>query len=108
MSNDKKIQCECHTAVQIGMCHEHCDRTVMPHQQANKKEAIMTCAKPNMVTCDMHKVGEPCNNCVDVTIATDFLLSKLKPKSGSLKNGIINTDAVPLLMTEFLKSITQA
>lgn len=104
MSNDKIIQCECYTAVQIVMCHEQCDRTSMPNQQANKREPIMACAKPNMVTCDMHKVGEPCNNCVDVTAATDFLLHKLKPKSGNLRGGIMNTDALPLLLTEFYKS----
>ncbi len=68
-----------------------------------EEEKYMMCSKPNMVVCDMHKKGKPCNHCVDVTEATNFLLKKIKPKSGNLKTGIINSDYVALLLTEFVQ-----
>lgn len=65
------------------------------------RESIMQCADINSIVCRFHEKGKPCCNCIDTTQATEFLLNKLKPKSGNLKTGIINCDYVPILLTEF-------
>lgn len=72
-------------------------------------EQKKSCAKPNMVNCDLRtgkEAANNCKNCIDVTVAYDFLLKEVKPKSGTLRPGIINLDAVPLIMTKFYESLT--
>lgn len=59
--------------------------------------------KDTAVECRFHKKGHPCSECVDITEATNFLLKKLKPKSGTLKTGIMNNEYAAYLMTEFSK-----
>ncbi len=66
-----------------------------------------TCANPNMVTCDLKgkSARNSCSKCIDVTAETEFLLNRLKPTSGTLIRGVINLDAVPLLINEFVSKL---
>lgn len=57
--------------------------------------------------CVNKKRGEPnCNKCRDTTFDHDFLMKKIKPRSGNLNMGIINLEALPLLLTEFLDHVS--
>ncbi len=60
--------------------------------------------KDTAVACRFHKKGKPCDSCEDITEATNFLLQKLQPQSGSLKTGSMNNDYAAYLMTEFCNS----
>lgn len=64
--------------------------------------------KDTAVECRFHKKGHPCSECVDITEATNFLLKELKPKSGTLKTGVMNNDYAAYLMTVFSKQFCQA
>ena len=57
--------------------------------------------KDTSVDCRFHKKGHPCNECLDITGATNFLLKTIKPTSGTLKTGVMNNDYAAKLMEEY-------